>query len=556
MRNLLKSFDRFYLILIVLAAILMIPFLGSVHLFDWDEINFAESAREMIVKGDYLTVQIDFIPFWEKPPMFIWMQVLSMKIFGINEFAARFPNAICGIITLMILYGIGKRLIGSKFGLTWVMTFGGSVLPFFYFKSGIIDPWFNLFIFLGIYFFILYSRDDVGGRKWLQALLSGFFIGMGVLTKGPVAFLLFAITALVVLIIRRFRVKITVRNVVLFGIALTITGGLWFILQIAIGNYSIIVDFIEYQIRLFKTKDAGHGGFLLYHFVVLLAGVFPASVFAIPALQRTNGLSSYHQHFRMTMIILLITVLVVFTIVRTKIVHYSSLAYFPLSFLAATFIYQSFREEVKIKSWVNAILYPIGFIYGLAVLVLPYIDKFKERIIACGIIKDPFAMGNLQANVQWTGLEVLIGFLMIAAVLIFHFLRKKNIQVATISLFALVLVFVNLTILFVVPRIEGYSQRAAIEFFKELQGKDVYIQTLKYKSYAHYFYSQKQKPDNPLSYDTNWLLTGDIDRDAYFVVKIHRAKSILDEYPQLEVLYSKNGFVFMKRPSTPPQNDQ
>jgi len=153
-------------------------------------------------------------------------------------------------------------------------------------------------------------------------------------------------------------------------------------------------------------------------------------------------------------------------------------------------------------------------------------------------------------------LEVLIGFLMIAAVLIFHFLRKKNIQVATISLFALVLVFVNLTILFVVPRIEGYSQRAAIEFFKELQGKDVYIQTLKYKSYAHYFYSQKQKPDNPLSYDTNWLLTGDIDRDAYFVVKIHRAKSILDEYPQLEVLYSKNGFVFMKRPSTPPQNDQ
>ncbi|HPI71150.1 MAG TPA: glycosyltransferase family 39 protein, partial [Tenuifilaceae bacterium] len=230
MRNLLKSFDRFYLILIVLAAILMIPFLGSVHLFDWDEINFAESAREMIVTGDYLTVQIDFIPFWEKPPMFIWMQVLSMKIFGINEFAARFPNAVCGIITLMILYGIGKRLMGSKFGLTWVMTFGGSVLPFLYFKSGIIDPWFNLFIFLGIYFFILYSCDDAGGRKWLQALLSGFFIGMGVLTKGPVAFLLFAITALVVLIIRKFRVKITLRDVVLFGIALTITGGLWFIL--------------------------------------------------------------------------------------------------------------------------------------------------------------------------------------------------------------------------------------------------------------------------------------------------------------------------------------
>ena len=53
-------------ILIALGAfVLFIPFLGGVHLFDWDEINFAESAREMILTGDYLTVQVDFIPFRE-----------------------------------------------------------------------------------------------------------------------------------------------------------------------------------------------------------------------------------------------------------------------------------------------------------------------------------------------------------------------------------------------------------------------------------------------------------------------------------------------------------
>ena len=99
--------ESYYPYLIVLAGIvLFIPFLGAVHLFDWDEINFAESAREMIVTKDYLTVQINYFAFWEKPPLFIWMQVLSMKVFGINEFAARFPNAIGGIITLLILYNI------------------------------------------------------------------------------------------------------------------------------------------------------------------------------------------------------------------------------------------------------------------------------------------------------------------------------------------------------------------------------------------------------------------------------------------------------------------
>src|SRR6266498_5239225 len=88
------------------AAILFIPFLGWVNLFDWDEINFAESAREMIVSGNYFSVQINFERFWQKPPFFFWLQAISMKTFGINEFAARFPNALCGIVTLVAVFRI------------------------------------------------------------------------------------------------------------------------------------------------------------------------------------------------------------------------------------------------------------------------------------------------------------------------------------------------------------------------------------------------------------------------------------------------------------------
>jgi len=57
------------LFLIGLSAMFYIG-LGHVHLFDWDEINFAESAREMISSGDYMRVQINYSPFWEKPPLF------------------------------------------------------------------------------------------------------------------------------------------------------------------------------------------------------------------------------------------------------------------------------------------------------------------------------------------------------------------------------------------------------------------------------------------------------------------------------------------------------
>src|ERR1041385_4144420 len=103
---------KFYPYIIFFSAVLFfIPFLGKVHLFDWDEINFAEAAREMIVTGNYNRVQIDFKPFWEKPPLFIWLQAGSMLLFGVNDFAARLPKAIIGIATLLSLYAIGKKLV-------------------------------------------------------------------------------------------------------------------------------------------------------------------------------------------------------------------------------------------------------------------------------------------------------------------------------------------------------------------------------------------------------------------------------------------------------------
>ncbi|MDX5321228.1 MAG: glycosyltransferase family 39 protein, partial [Bacteroidota bacterium] len=66
--------ERPYLLIAALALLIYLPFLGAVHLFDWDEINFAESAREMLISQEFFQVQINYMPFWEKPPLFIWMQ--------------------------------------------------------------------------------------------------------------------------------------------------------------------------------------------------------------------------------------------------------------------------------------------------------------------------------------------------------------------------------------------------------------------------------------------------------------------------------------------------
>ena len=535
--------SSFYIVL--LGIVLYLPFLGGAHLFDWDEINFAESAREMIVSGNYLTVQINFIAFWEKPPLFIWMQVLSMKVFGINEFAARFPNAICGIITLLTIFHAGKKYRDEKFGWIWLLAYAGSILPFLYFKSGIIDPWFNLFIFLGIVNFIYYLSEN--DKRLIKLILSAVFLGLAVLTKGPVALLIFIITFFVYLIFKRFRIKTSFRDILVFALFLSFTGGFWFILQILSGNMGIIQDFIVYQIRLFKTEDAGHGGFMLYHFIVLFLGVFPASVFAVYSLLKRDEDYMGKSEFNLWMQILFFTVLILFTIVKTKIVHYSSMCYFPITFFAAVTIRKIISGEIVSGRLMRALLGAIALTFGLIITLIPLIDRVKETIISRGLIKDDFAIANLQASGNWTGPESFIGIFFIFGCLWFIRRMKKDPDQSVKGIFVSTMLMAFFAMILITPRIESYSQRAAIEFYESVAEEDAYITTLGFKSYAHLYYGKVNPAENLSVYEKGWLLTGNIDKKAYIVFKINRKTRYLKEYPDLKILYEKNGFVFAER---------
>ncbi len=537
--------NRYFInsLIVFLGALLFIPFLGSVHLFDWDEINFAESAREMIVTGDYLNVRVNFELFWEKPPLFIWMQVLSMKLFGINEFAARFPNALAGIVTLLALFNIGKKHFDQKFGLFWVFAYVGSALPFFYFKSGIIDPWFNLFIFSGIYFFIRYLREDKNRMRFI--VLSAVAIGLGTLTKGPVALLLFLLTGFVYLVLERFKMRISFRAIVLYIFIYMFVGGLWFLLQIASGNFTIIQDFIYYQIELFTQGVAGHEQFLLYHFVVVFIGVFPASVFALKTFRKEKKDSPEEERvLKKWMMILLWVVLILFTIVKTKIVHYSSMAYFPLTFLAALALYKTEKGSYGKSKIISGIVIFLAFFYAFAIFALQYIGMNHLEIIKSGIIKDAFANANLEAATNFTGWEFLLGmFLLVGIIFALHYARK-NFFKGIFLLFAVNLLFANMSQVIIVPQVEKISQKAMIDFFVKHQKEDAYFTSYGMKSYAPLFYARKMKPDDISKTE---MLSGTIHKPVYVMCRITKKEEFAQKHPKFSIVQNKNGYVFFKR---------
>jgi 4-amino-4-deoxy-L-arabinose transferase-like glycosyltransferase len=530
-----------YALIIIAGVILFVPFLGDVHLFDWDEINFAECAREMIVSKDYLRIQIDFQPFWEKPPLFIWMQVLAMKIFGINAYAARFPNAVMGIATLVTLFYAGKRIVNERMGMWWSLLYAATWLPHFYFKSGIIDPTFNFFIFSA--FFQLYLLR-YAEKRMLHALLCGIFLGAAVMTKGPVAILIALLSFAVYIILNKGIKGYKIGHLLLITLTTLVTTGLWFGVEIMSHGWWFVNEFITYQIRLFRTEDADHGGPFIYHFIILLIGCFPASLFLFQYNTKPSTDSDDTKAFTKWMWIMFWVVLILFSIVKTKIVHYSSLCYFPLTYLAALQLYRLEKGHVQVKKIVVGLLLFIGTVWAILIIALPIAGINKQQLVP--LFDDPFAVGNLQANVSWNYAECLYGIVYLIGIWVAVLMMRKHFRKGIMTLCILQLLMIQVTVLHITPKIEGYSQKAAIDFFESMQGKDVYVKVLGYKSYAQLFYTQKLPPANKNYYNEDWLLTGPVDKPTYFVCKVIAA----DKYkamPQLEVIQEKNGFVFFKR---------
>lgn len=527
------------------GVLLFIPFLGAVHLFDWDEINFAESAREMLVSGDFQKVQINFQPFMEKPPLFFWLQAISMKIFGINEFAARFPNAIIGIITLLFVFNIGKKWYGTKFAYFWVLMVTGSLTPHLYFKTGIIDPLYNLFIFSAIYQLFLYTQE----KSAKHANLLGLFLGLAIITKGPVAVVVLVLCFLVYWAIFRFKQFFNWMHLVYAAGVAFLVSAFWFGLETIENGPMFLIEFIKYQADLFLNPVAGHGQPFWYHPVVLLIGCFPASIIALPILFKrweVNEDSPQSGLLRLMRLFFWV-VLILFSIVETKIVHYSSLCYLPLTFMAAHFICCWQNAKVRL-TFIQLALFPIiGLILSLLLIALPLIDWFKPKLYP--FIKDEFAKASLEVSGQWVGFESVFGLSLLVVVIIssVHFFRKHVYKTAR-NFLIYHSILIPLLLAVIAPHVEKYSQAPAIEFYEQLQDKPVYVETVGFKSYAQYFYSKTPQHTNKNAYKMDWLLNGELDKDAYFVLQVN---DLVDHVnPTMKEIGRKGGFVFYKRTAT------
>ena len=136
----MNQIEKNSLLIVAGTALFMIMFgIGSIPLLDPDEPVYAETAKEMLAAGDFLSPRI-FGNFWyDKPPMYYWLVAVAQFLFGDSEFAARFPAALMACGTSVMMYVGITRLFNERAGF-WSAMILTSCVEFFYMgKAAVTD---------------------------------------------------------------------------------------------------------------------------------------------------------------------------------------------------------------------------------------------------------------------------------------------------------------------------------------------------------------------------------------------------------------------------------
>ncbi len=177
-----------WLLLLASATLFFLP-LGSRALWNTDEGRYAEIAREMLVLKDWISPHLNYVLYFEKPPLMYWLTAASLAVFGQNEFAARFWCAMFGVLTVGIVYILGKRWKGDRAGLLAGVVLATSLGFFCLTQYLVLDMALTFWTTLALYASarILQERPPELVRRF--SVLLALAMAGGVLTKGPIAFL-------------------------------------------------------------------------------------------------------------------------------------------------------------------------------------------------------------------------------------------------------------------------------------------------------------------------------------------------------------------------------
>jgi 4-amino-4-deoxy-L-arabinose transferase-like glycosyltransferase len=267
------------LLLAGFCAFLFVYGLGQFGLIGADEPRYAQVAREMLERHDWITPVLGGRPWLEKPPLYYWQAMLAYSVFGVSDWAARLPSALDATLLVVAVYFFLRRL-RPGFELDGALITASAAGIVGYARAASTD------IALGAAFSIgmlgWWAWRESGKRIYL-AIFYGF-LALGMLAKGPVApFLAALVIVLYAIAVRELRVVL--KSLWLPGIFLFCVIALPWYVAVQMRNPEFFREFIVQQnLGRFSENLYHHSEPFWYYLPVTAVALVPWTVFVIAAL--------------------------------------------------------------------------------------------------------------------------------------------------------------------------------------------------------------------------------------------------------------------------------
>ena len=359
---------------------------GGLMLYALDEAKNAGCAREMYLTGESVVPTFNGVLRTDKPPLHYYHMMVAYRVFGVNEFAARFFSAVYGALTVVLVFLFARRQWGQRAALWSALTLLASVHMAFQFHFAVPDPYLIFFLTLAITSF--YRAYETKQSRHLWGLYIG--VAMGTLAKGPIAIGLPGLIFLVFLLVRRDLKWSTLRPLRPFLGALAVAAIVlpWYLLVWQATDGEWVRDFLfTHNLSRYADTMEAHRGYGVLPILVPFIGLMPLGIFIPAAVRRA-------WRERSSLLILCMTAMGVimgfFIFSKTYLPNYTAPVYPYLALMVGYYLSQA--EATRPKRW-NAALWAFVIISLVVVVGLvaafhfdPTLQPIAPYALALGIL--------------------------------------------------------------------------------------------------------------------------------------------------------------------------
>jgi len=282
---------RAWLLLFIAIAAFYLWGLGLFPLVGPDEPRYAEVAREMLARRDFITPTLGGLPWFEKPPLLYWMMTVSYRVLGVTEYAVRLGPAICGLLTAVFIYLLGSAIdaetrpdstneplnLGRWAALVWLSSLGAIGFS----RGGTFDIVLTMTISGALaswFVFEVKAGKGLPGTTLLFAFY--FFTGLSLLAKGLIGpVIIFGVMGLYFLLRREWPRRGFLISLFWGLPLLTAVAAGWYLPMIARHGWLFIDQFIiEHHFARFATNKYHHPGPVYFYIPVLIGIALPWTI--------------------------------------------------------------------------------------------------------------------------------------------------------------------------------------------------------------------------------------------------------------------------------------